>query len=243
MQEWSSVNFTTSDATSIGLVDNGDNTSVLTGFAGQTGNVTLAGRTLVKGGMWNTLCLPFTMSTLEGSVLADATIMELDVTNEYSGHKTGFDSTDGTLYLYFKTAGSIEAGKPYIVKWTEGQNIVNPVFEGVKVVNSSDVERTVTSYDEKVAFKGNYSPVNIGSGGDNTLLYLGANSTLYYPSKTMSINACRAYFQLNGIEAGTPAGVRAFRLSFGEDDATGIHSTTDFTDYTDKNGAVYDLEL
>ena len=59
-------------------------------------------------------------------------------------------------------------------------------------------------------------------GGDNTLLYLGANSTLYYPSKAMSINACRAYFQLNGIEAGTPAGVRAFRLSFGEDDATGI---------------------
>ena len=77
----------------------------------------------------------------------------------------------------------------YIVKWTEGQNIVNPVFEGVEVVNSSDVERTVTSYDEKVAFKGNYSPVNIGSGGDNTLLYLGANNTLYYPSKTMSINA------------------------------------------------------
>jgi hypothetical protein len=29
--------------------------------------------------------------------------------------KNGFDATDGTLYLWFKTATAIEAGVPYLV--------------------------------------------------------------------------------------------------------------------------------
>ena len=32
------------------------------------------------------------------------------------------------------------------------------------------------------------------------------------------INAFRAYFQLNGIEVGTAAGVKAFNLNFGDED-------------------------
>ena len=60
----------------------------------------------------------------------------------------------------------------------------------------------------------------------------------------MTINACRAYFQLNGLTAGTPTSqVRAFRLNFEEDsETTGILSTTDFTDYTDKNAAWYTVD-
>ena len=45
----------------------------------------------------------------------------------------------------------------------------------------------------------------------------------------MTINACRAYFQLNNdLTAGDPSkGVRAFVLNFGEDDETqGINSLT-----------------
>ena len=40
-------------------------------------NVTISGRKFYKGGLWNTLCLPFDF-TIEGSPLEDATIMVLD---------------------------------------------------------------------------------------------------------------------------------------------------------------------
>ena len=37
-------------------------------------------------------------------------------------HQTGFDATTGTLTLYFRDATSIEAGKPYIIKWGNTQD-------------------------------------------------------------------------------------------------------------------------
>ena len=58
----------------------------------------------------------------------------------------------------------------------------------------------------------------------------------------MSINAFRAYFQLNnGITAGdqTGNGVRAIKLNFDGGEQTGI-TTTDFTNFTNSD-AWYDL--
>ena len=80
-------------------------------------NVTLSGRTLYKDGDWNTLTLPFDVNAFEGTFFNGATVMEFDVEGKYSGHQTGFDRGNGTLYLYFKEANKIEAGKPYLVKW------------------------------------------------------------------------------------------------------------------------------
>ncbi|MBR6031609.1 MAG: hypothetical protein IKP36_06580 [Bacteroidaceae bacterium] len=42
----------------------------------------------------------------------------------------------------------------------------------------------------------------------------------------MTIKVFRAYFQLNGIEAGTPAGIKEFVLNFGEEDADAIEEIT-----------------
>ena len=53
------------------------------------------------------------------------------------------------------------------------------------------------------------------------MLYLGAANTLYWPSADMTIGSCRALFRLGG---GAQAKVRAFSLSFGDDEATGIIS-------------------
>lgn len=75
---------------------------------------TLEGCTLHCDGDWNTLCLPFNVSDLTGTPLDGFTIKELDTETAYDGHVTGLDGT--TLYLNFKDATGIEAGKPYIVK-------------------------------------------------------------------------------------------------------------------------------
>jgi hypothetical protein len=247
--EWIGVSFTTTDETSIGLVDNQDNSSIITDNAGQQRKVTLVGRTLYKDDSWNTLCLPFDV-TIAGSALEGATVMELDVNDKWkmdngkwiidnSGtNQTGLDS-EGTLYLFFKEATSIEAGKPYIIKWDDGDNIVDPTFSGVTINNTAST--TVTAQNSglsTVKFIGSYAPVPL-DGGDASNLYLGAGNKLYYPSTDKTINAFRGYFH---VDLGTNATVRAFVLNFGDEETTGIISTTNYTNFTNLAGAGwYDL--
>ena len=87
---------------------------------GQTCNVTFSGRTIYSDGDWNTLCLPFNMSAeqIASSPLAGYTIKSLD------GTHSNLDG-NGKLTLSFNTATTIEAGRPYIVKWPVGFTINN----------------------------------------------------------------------------------------------------------------------
>ncbi|MBQ1650764.1 MAG: hypothetical protein II055_06505 [Prevotella sp.] len=191
-------------------------------------NVTISGRTLYKDGKWNTLCLPFNVEDFSGTIFEEATVKELDINGEYEGHQTGFDASDGTLYLYFKVATEIEAGKPYLVKWADGEDITAPVFSSITINNTAP--ETITSHDETTSLLGNYDPVNLNAG-DNTVLYLGTNNKLYYPSKARTINSFRAYFQLHGIVAGNPQSgqqsIQSFRHNL-EDEATGVQEVQDF---------------
>lgn len=228
---------------SITLADASDNSSTLSNYNGSTLNVTISGRTLYKDGSWNTICLPFNMTDDQiTEQLNHSSLMELDVTGTYDTHQTGFDATDGTLYLYFKNATSIEAGKPYIIKWTKDENYVghesdydisNPTFTGVTISNADLDANKATSFDGTISFVGNFDLVSVGSEGDNIMLYLGSGDKVYYPSTTMTINAFRAYFQLNGITAGDVQDenpeqgaqtVRSFSLHFGDEEANGVRA-------------------
>ena len=218
----------------ITLYDAQNNTETIEANDDHIGNVTISGRTIFKDGNWNTLCLPFDM-TIAGSPLAGATLKELDVDdkwtidneqwiidNENGTYQTGLDGE--TLYLYFKDATAIEAGKPYIIKWTNGTDIGSPIeFSNVEIEGSNP--ETVVSADGKVQFLGNYDPVPL-TGGDASNLYLGVKdgkSALFYPAEGQerTINAFRAYFHVDLSD--DPAPVRAFVLNFGDDgETTGI---------------------
>jgi len=102
-------------------------------------------------------------------------------------------------------------------------DIVNPVFTGVTISNT-----TANVSTDYVDFVGTYSPVVIYESGEKHNLYLGSGNNIYYPTREgYEVNACRAYFRLNGLTAGDPnAGVRAFVLNFGEDSETGIRNLT-----------------
>ena len=230
ISEWGSVTFTT-DATSIGLVDDADNTAAITAAItannGQPCDVTLVGRTLYKDGAWNTLCLPFDVS-VGSDVMEGAMAMTLN------GTTSNFNSESGVLMLNFDEVASgstIAAGTPFIVKWT-GSNVTAPVFSGVTI--SSTTAGSVTSGDNLVQFIGTYAPVSLTAGNQSNL-YLGSGNKLYYPSTTRQINAFRGYFHVN---LGTNATVRAFVLNFGDGETTGIISTTN---YTNSDDAWYDL--
>ena len=195
--------------TSINLKDNDDNSSLIAAAAGNAPgalNVTLKGRTLYKDGKWNTLCLPFNV-VLEGSPLEGATARPL----------TAASITGTTLNLTFDddAVDELVAGTPYIIKWAGGDDIVNPVFEGVTI---DATDPSFTSGDTQVSFLGTYKSTTY-TDEDKSILFLGADNTLYYPQSGATIGACRAYFKI--VEDDAPQPVRklmSFRLVFGNDE-------------------------
>ena len=217
--------------TDILLLDDADNSYTLAKYMGiATYYTTLQGRTLYKDGRWNTLCLPFDVSSFSGTPLEGATVMSLKTTKT---NGSGFNAESGTLTLNFSTATSITAGKAYIVKWTkpadyEGNessyDISNPTFTDVTI--SSTAPKASNSNDGKVSFVGCYSPLSI-SGNDRSILLLGSDNTPYNPRKAMNVNSCRAYFQLNGIEVGTE--VSTYKLNFGGADISGTFESYGIT--------------
>ena len=250
--------------TNLSLYDNASNATLLRDTDGKQLNVTLSGRTLFKDGNWNTLCLPFDLSSAEigdnlGTNSDGIQLMELDIQGTYDAngnddadgtYKTGFDPATGTLRLYFKDATEIKAGTPYIIRWPKPSgyddhesdyDISNREFQDV-IINNSDetlIRQTVESEDEHVQFIGTFSPVTL-DGGDKSNLFLGADNTLHWPqTDNYAIRSFRAYFHVDG------GSVSAIKLHFGEDEneTTGVVSI-DNSQLTIDNwaGAWYDLQ-
>ena len=172
------------------LADDADNSEVLYQNNGKKAqSVTLMGRTLHKDGSWNTLFLPFSLTAeqIAESPLAGAVLMALD--------ESEFNEVTRVLTIRFAPSVSIEAGKPYIVKWTEGTDIENPVFNNVTINNS--IANTSTIY---VDFTGTYSPEVIYKE-DNVMsrLYLDGNALRFPTGEQAQVNACRAYFELRNM--------------------------------------------
>ena len=103
------------------LFDHSQNGYKIVKNHGVTSDVLIFGRLLYRDYSWNTLCLPFNLADFSGTPLADATVMTLQ--------RSSFEASSGTFFLYFEPVTSIEAGKPYIVKWDENDKpIKDPVF-------------------------------------------------------------------------------------------------------------------
>ena len=188
------------------LADNADNNTVIDDNNGKTIPVQLQGRTLYKDGAWNTLCLPFDV-TLSGSVLDGAIVKKLDAT-------TSNLSCDGTLTLNFVAETTkLTAGTPYLIRWTSGDHLVNPVFTDVTI----DADASTSVNFDGGAFVGTYSPVSFAAN-TKSVLFLGAENKLYWPNADMTLRSCRAYFDLGTNEA------RRFVVNFNddEDNTTGI---------------------
>ena len=213
------------------LADDKDNTDAIAALKDNYyyySTVMLSGRTLYKDGSWNTICLPFDMDKefipYWTTIFTDATVMELDTVT------SGFNSNTGTLTLNFtEVEDELEAGKPYIVKWENGENIVDPYFMEVKV--SATEPETVTTVDGTASFVGTFAPAAL-TANTTANLYLGADNKLYYPTVSdFKVNAFRAYFT---VDLDPDSQVRAFMLNFG-DESTAIRSlSTDSMDSKDK---------
>lgn len=216
-----------------GFYDDLDNMPLIGYYLNRgTVNAKFNRRKLYKDGAWNTLCLPFNMTAEQlsaakntvGHPLYGATIWEMDVTGWYNTSNQRSDTKDATfcyqtalshqpsnispqpsylLYLYFQAATAIEAGKPYLVKWSKPDgydtnpsnfDISNPVFENVTIKASLNA---IESDDGSVLFVPIFSPIVLEKGNWENL-YVGANNMLRYPSPTkdFTLKSFRGYFQL-----------------------------------------------
>ena len=198
---------------SISLADNADNSATINTAKGYLADVTLQGRTLYKDGSWNTLCLPFNV-TLAGSPLEGAVARPLT--------EGGISGT--TLNLTFGEAVTeLVAGTPYIIKWDGGDDIVSPVFSGVTI------DATVHPYDsgeadgdQRVRFTGTYSSMEFADT-DNSILLMGGENMLYYPTTGAGLGAQHAYFKIGG-DGAKARRITGFSIDFGDSETTGIIS-------------------
>ena len=212
------------------LADNADNSTTISNANGYVADVTLAARTLYKDGAWNTICLPFDV-TLDSSPLAGATARPL----------TSASISGSTLTLTFGDAvTTLEAGTPYIIKWESGDNLVSPVFSGVTIDKTDRSYDNGISGDERVRFIGTYKSTAFDAE-DKSILLMGGANTLYYPTAGAGIGAQRAYFKIGSDGALLARRLTAFNIEFGDDETTGIISTTNDTNDTNSD-AWYSLD-
>ena len=199
----------------------------LSGVAATT-DFTLEGTTLWKDGSWNTLCLPFNVDDLEGTPLEGATVKTLEA-SAFTGGALSLTFTEGSL-------DHLVSGHPYIVKWDDtSSNVDDPTFKGVVISGEETPAET-----EYIDFVGKFSAYTLDAD-DNTVLYLGANSTLYYPAVDITLKPYRCYFQLqNGLvshdDTGTAQQIRSLHINF-NDEAQGIDElrSDDNTEQFDAN--------
>ena len=181
------------------LQDDASNGDTLAYYDGaKVGSVTLQGRTLTKDSVWQMICLPFDLSEnqLATSPLAGCELKQLDLKGWYdhnanAAHQTGFDLAADTLYLFFADTTAIAAGRPYVIRWTEGTAITNPIFNSVTINNTLEEIRA-----KDMDFVGLYGPKTY-LGAQPNIVYL-SDSTFLQPdgTETVTIGSFRAIVRL-----------------------------------------------
>ena len=160
-------------------------------------------RTLYKDGFFNTLCLPFSLnaSELAASPLAGCQL--------YSLSDASYDG-DNKLDLTIAEESTIEAGMPYLIKWSNGSDITSMTFTGVTVTASTGSTVTKGTGNSQVRFVGTIGRSTLPAGEEN-YLFLGSGDNLYYPASNddTSMKGFRAYFIVGENSTNAPHQVPA----------------------------------
>lgn len=156
-------------------------------------------------GTWNTVCLPFALTTDQATQLFG------------SGYQLAeFTSVSGTT-MKFTTAASFEAGVPYLVKPTIDVSNASPVVL-VDVNITAKTPQPVTHGDVThgyYSFVGTFSTKTFSGDECNTSLFVAANNELMKPNNNSALKSLRCYFTVPSVAA-----ARTFSLGFDEEGGT-----------------------
>ena len=151
----------------------------------------------LQAGMYNTICLPFGINSLEGTLYQGASVMKfVGTTIEKVGGedmlKLNFQE------LTFQDGDVMQAGIPYLIK--PAQDITKPVIlSDVFTQDANSVQGTSIKPTNSLAtFHGITSPVEIQE--DPKILFLVANNRLATATVTGPMLGNRAYFELHDAQ-------------------------------------------
>lgn len=194
-----------------------DNSGVISANNSETCNVALTRS--IEPNTYNTLSLPFDVDNdvLKATFGDDVELAQLN----------GTHMDDGTLYFDFVPADAITAGVPYLIYVTA--DVQNPLsFDDVTLKEGT--QPVVTSL---ASFIPVFDVTTLDNGNEN-ILFLGANNTLFYPSVTSGdMKGFRAYFEVTGEAQGAKAMVMM------DNSLTGVKT---ILNESLQNEQVYDLQ-
>ena len=140
-------------------------------------------RSIVPG-MYNTICLPFDVSSSQLQAIFGSDVELLQMASA---------TLDGdVLNLNFDNASSIYRGTPYLIKTSK--SVVNPIFTEVEIKAEEGDATGGTGFD--VDFIGSFIKTTIAGNPNN--LYLEANNVLNFSDNDVTMKGMRAYFHVKG---------------------------------------------
>jgi len=180
--------------------------------------VDVATRRTLRGGIWNTLCLPF--DVYRGDLYTAIGVAQGVTMTTYSS------CSDNVMTFSDVGGGTVAAGTPFLMKCD--RDSVNPTFRAVTIKTATPQSVLYNG----VSFKGCFGPTPLNT--DGTDLFLGTDNFLYSPaSGTNTLGGLRAYIHFEGAD---PA---RLVLSF-EDSPTMIRERV--AERRDNAPAVYTLQ-
>ena len=200
-----------SSAIELEFHETSDNENLIATYNGCVVDAVLYGRIFYKDDTWYTLCLPFDLDRFDGTPLEDATVRKL--------YSSEFDADNGELKINFALTNSIEAGRPYLVKWSPAPRVISPTFENVTI----DDTDAIVDKKGPVSFVATYSPVMLPADSDR-LLYVGDDNQLFYPETDVEINAFRGFFLLSGELANNASHIRRVVVNYDSPIPTAIEN-------------------
>ena len=203
--------------TKVAFNDTQDPQTLLQEYMGQTVDV-IVNRSLVSG-MYNTICLPFSLPSLLGTDLAGATLVRF-LNAEVVG-----EGSNRELTLYFTPAQSIDAGVPYLI--IPATDIAGPmIFNSVTIACTEGT----TSGSGDVIYQGVLAPTEL-TANDYNSLFLISNNQLAWPEVTGSMNGMRGYFKVSPSTASLLRSVNArARIQLQENQTTSLPSIEEGSD-------------
>ena len=184
----------------------------------------------IKGGVWNTICLPFTMT----GNLAKAKFGD-DV--KFCSIKSVSDKIDNIITVNFEAVDfdndeEIEANIPYIIKTTNLYETINFTAEDAIAITPNESSNTISK--TKYKFIGTLKAGTI-IPADNLFI---SDNQFWYSDGTNTIKGFRGYFWLRDFSSAS-----ASRLLLSIDgETTGIYNiSSDTGAFTIEDGKIYNL--
>jgi len=152
----------------------------------------------LQAGMYNTICLPFGINSLEGTLYEDASVVkfvgtEIQTVGGEDMLKLNFQE------LTFQDGDIMVAGEPYLIKPLQDIKVPVRVSNVSTCVNAEDIAGKSIKPDNSAAtFRGITSPTTVEKNPD--ILFLVANNRLATASSTGEMLANRAYFELDDAQ-------------------------------------------